>query len=112
MDVGAATLLIGGAIGLALMLFGLRMLVTGRTSAATRRAFRTVRDAGLYYLLFGAALILLVAGTQLPGPATAAGSAVIAVALVAVAVIRYRPRRARPVDTPPAGESPSRHERT
>jgi hypothetical protein len=107
MDVGAGTLLIGGAIGLALTLFGVRMLVTGRTTPATERAFRTVRDAGLYYLLFGIALLLLVAGTELagagslPGAATAGGSAVVAVVLVAVAVIRYRPRRSRPADVPP-----------
>jgi hypothetical protein len=98
MDFGAGTLLIGGAIGLALALFGVRMLVTGQAPAATSRAFRTVRDAGLYHLLFGIALGLLVLGTKLPGAATALVSTVVAVALVGVAVARFRPRRARPQD--------------
>jgi hypothetical protein len=97
MDLGAGTLLIGGAIGLALALFGVKMLATGQAPAATARAFRTVRDAGLYHLLFGVALVLLVLGTKLPGGG-ALGSAVVAVALVAVAVVRFRPRRARPTD--------------
>ena len=56
------TLLIGGAIGLALALFGVRMLITGRAPASTARSFRTVHDAGLYHLLFGLGLLLLVGG--------------------------------------------------
>jgi len=98
MDVGAGTLLIGGAIGLALALFGVRMLVTGQAPAATSRAFRTIRDAGLYHLLFGLALGLLVLGAKLPGASTALVSTVVAVALVGVAVVRFRPRRARQKD--------------
>jgi len=86
------TLLIGSLIGLALGLFGVRMLITGHAPAATTRAFRTIRDAGLYHLLFGIALLLLVAGTRLPGDRTGIVTAVLAVVVVAVAVIRYRPR--------------------
>lgn len=86
------TLLIGGAAGLVLTLFGVRILVTGRAPAATTRAFRTIRDAGLYHLLFGLGLILLVAGTRLPGERTSSVTAILAVVVVAVAVIRYRPR--------------------
>ena len=86
------TLVIGGVIGLALALFGVRMLVTGRAPASTTRSFRTVHEAGLYHLLFGLGLILLVAGTRLPGDRTGAVTAVLAVLLAAVAVVRYRPR--------------------
>jgi hypothetical protein len=95
MDLGMSTLVIGGAIGLGLAIFGLRMLVTGHAPAPTTRAFRTVQDAGLYHLLFGVALVLLVLGTRLPGGIPAIGSAVLAVATVAVAVVRYRPRGKR-----------------
>src|ERR1700754_1149117 len=92
MDLGASTLLIGGGIGLALAVFGVWLLVAGRAPATTLRAFRTVREAGLYHLLFGVALAILVLGTELSGTA-AAVSAVLAVPLVAIAVVRYRPRR-------------------
>jgi hypothetical protein len=107
MDVGGGTLVVGGVIGLALALFGLRILRTGHAPAATSRAFRTLREAGLYHLLFGAALVLLVLGTALPGGASALVSAVIAVAVVAVAVTRYRPRRAKPPAAEPAREKPA-----
>jgi hypothetical protein len=93
MDTGTWTLFIGGAIGLALALFGVKMLVTGQASASTARAFRNVRDAGLYHLLFGLGLLLLVAGTELPGTATPIMSAMIAVVLAGIAVVRYRPRK-------------------
>ena len=89
------TLLVGGGIGAALALFGVGMLTTGRAPAPTARAFRTVRDAAGYHLLFGVALIVLVAGTSLRGRA-AIVSAVLAVALVLVAVTRYRPRGRKP----------------
>jgi hypothetical protein len=85
-------LLIGGVIGLLLALFGVRMLVTGRAPVATERSFRTVHDAALYHLLFGAGLLVLVAGTRLPGDRTGTVTAVLAVLLAAVAVARYRPR--------------------
>ena len=94
MDLGLATLLIGGGIGAALALFGVRMLVTGRMPAPTARAFRTARDAAWYHLLFGAALIVLVVGTSLRGPASIV-SAVLAVGMVLVAVVRFRPRGRR-----------------
>jgi len=86
------TLVIGGVIGLALALLGVRMLATGRAPASAARSFRTVHDAGLYHLLFGLGLILLVVGTRLPGHRTGAVTAVLAVLLAAVAVLRYRPR--------------------
>jgi hypothetical protein len=93
MDTGTWTLIIGGAIGLALVLFGVKMLVTSQAPASTVRAFRNVREAGLYHLLFGLGLLLLVAGTDLPGTATPIVSAVVAVVLAGIAVVRYRPRK-------------------
>ena len=95
MDTGTWTLVIGGAIGLGLVLFGVQMLVTGRAPAKTTRAFRSTRDAGLYHLLFGAGLILLVAGTELPGDSTGVVTATMAVLLAGVAVVRYRPQGKR-----------------
>jgi hypothetical protein len=93
MDTGTWTLFIGGAIGLGLALFGVKMLVTGQAPASTVRAFRNVRDAALYHLLFGLGLLLLVAGIELPGMVTPIVSAVIAVVLAGIAVVRYRPRK-------------------
>lgn len=92
MNLGTATLAIGGGTGLLLALFGARMLTTGRAPAPTARAFRTVRDAGMYHLLFGVALVLVVLGTELPGEATPVIGTVLAVAVVGFAVARYRPR--------------------
>jgi hypothetical protein len=93
MDLGTATLVIGGGIGLLLAMFGGRMLSTGRAPAATARAFRTVRDAGMYHLLFGVALVLVMLGTELPGRMTPIIAAGLAVGLVGFAIARYRPRR-------------------
>jgi hypothetical protein len=98
MDLGAATLLLGGGIGLALALFGMRMLVTGRAPAATLRNFRDVRAAAFYHLLFGVALLLMVLGqTVVAGQATLVAS-VLAVALVGIALVRFRPRGRKSVD--------------
>jgi hypothetical protein len=93
MSMGVATVLVGGGIGLALALFGVTVLVTGRVPAATGRAFRDTRDAALYHLFFGAALVILALGTSLAGGGILAVlAAVIAVALVGVAVVKHRPR--------------------
>jgi hypothetical protein len=95
MDLGTATVVIGGGIGLLLATFGTRMLSTGRALWPTARAFRTVRDAGMYHLLFGVALVLVVLGTELPGRMTPIVGTVLAVVLVGFAVVRYRPRGRR-----------------
>ena len=92
MDTGTWTLAIGGAIGLALAAFGVRMLVTGRAPVSIARSFRDVHDAGLYHLLFGIGLMLLVIGAELPGRLTGIVTALVAVTLAGVAVVRYRPR--------------------
>jgi Flp pilus assembly protein TadB len=100
MNLGLGTAVIGGVIGLAFTLLGVKILVSGRAPASTARAFRSDRDAGWYHLLFGAALVIIVAGASLPGPVPAIASAVIAVALVAVGVVRFRPRRGRSREEP------------
>ncbi|MFI7598429.1 hypothetical protein [Actinoplanes sp. NPDC049681] len=96
MDLGGATLAVGGAIGMALALFGVKMLVSGRAPASTLRNFPAVRDAALYHLLFGAALLLMVLGQALLAGTGATVTSGVAIVLVAVALIRYRPRRGRP----------------
>lgn len=98
MNLGTATLLVGGAIGLALALFGVRMLVTGRAPASTLRSFPGVRAAAMYHLLFGLALLLLVLGQVLFTGTAGVTTSVLAVVLVGIALVRYRPRRGRPVD--------------
>jgi hypothetical protein len=99
MDLGGITLLVGGTIGLLLALLGVRTLLTGRAPAATGRSFREVRDAGMYHLLFGAALVILAIGTSLPiGGILATVSAVVAVVLVGFAVIKHRPRGRKTTD--------------
>jgi len=92
-------MVVGGMAGLALTLFGAGMLVTGRTPDATGRAFRSVRDAGLYHLLFGLGLALVVTGTALHGGVLTVLTTGVAIVLVGVAVVRFRPRghRGRPV---------------
>jgi hypothetical protein len=98
MNLGTATLVVGGAIGLLLTLHGTRMLVTGRASARTLRNFTGARAAALYHLLFGVALLMLVLGQLLPaGPVNLAAS-LLAVALVGLALVRYRPRRGPQAD--------------
>jgi hypothetical protein len=98
MDLGTVTLLVGGAIGLALALFGVRMLVTGRAPVSTLRNFPDVRAAALYHLLFGLALLLMVLGQVLFTGAAGVTTSVLAVVLVGIALVRYRPRRRRSAD--------------
>jgi hypothetical protein len=99
MSLGVGTVLVGGAVGLALVLFGGKMLVTGRAPGPTTRVFRTVRDAGLYHLLFGLALLVLAVGASVPGGGVpAVVSAIIAVGLVGVAVAKHRPRGRKAAD--------------
>ena len=88
-------MVIGGAIGLTLAAFGVRMLVTGRAPDATARAFRTVRDAGSYHLLFGVSLVLVVVGTNLPDGVVSVTVTLLAVTMVGVAMVRFRPRGRR-----------------
>ena len=85
-------MVVGGGAGLILAAFGAGMLLTGRAPDATTRAFRTVRDAGLYHLLFGVGLTLVVLGTALRGGVLTLLFAAAAVVLVGVALVRFRPR--------------------
>ncbi|RZU51918.1 hypothetical protein EV385_3755 [Krasilnikovia cinnamomea] len=95
MSVSGWTVGIGLAVGVGLTAMGVTILATRRMPAATARTFRDARAAGLYHLLFGLALLILVLGLYLPGSAASAISAGLAVALVAVAVVRFRPRGRR-----------------
>ena len=85
-------MVVGGVAGIVLAVFGGGMLVTGRAPDATVRAFRSVRDAGCYHLLFGVGLTLIVLGTALRGGIVTLVATVVAIALVTVAVVRFRPR--------------------
>jgi hypothetical protein len=95
MSTGQWTTVIGGAIGVALAVFGVRMLITGRAPVATARAFRNVREAGCYHTLFGVALVLVVVGTNFTGTPVALIMTLAAVAMVGLAVVRFRPRGRR-----------------
>jgi hypothetical protein len=86
------TMAVGGAAGVALALFGVSILVTGRGPAFTARAFRCVRDAGYYHLLFGVALVLVVIGTSLDRALITVTTTLLAIASAGVAMIRFRPR--------------------
>jgi hypothetical protein len=92
MNASTWTMVVGGAAGIGLAVFGTGMLVTRRAPDATTRAFRSVRDAGWYHLLFGVGLSLIVFGTALNGGLVTLLITLVAIALVAVAVVRFRPR--------------------
>jgi hypothetical protein len=94
------TMVVGGAAGLALAGFGVRMLLTGRAPGPTARAFRSAHDAGCYHLLFGVALVLVVVGTGLAGTLPPVVTTVLAVVLVGWAMARYRPRGRRAESDP------------
>jgi hypothetical protein len=97
MSTSTWTMVVGGAAGIALAVFGAGMLVTGRAPDATQRAFRSVREAGLYHLLFGLGLAMVVLGTAFGGGIVTMVATVAAIALVGVAVVRFRPRGHRRV---------------
>ncbi len=92
-------MVVGGAAGLGLTAYGIWMLVAKRAPALTGRAFRCVRDAGFYHLLFGAAMVLVVVGTQLDRSVITLVTALVAIVLVGVAMVRFRPRPRRTADS-------------
>jgi hypothetical protein len=87
-----STTVLGGVLGLALFVFGMRMLVRGEAPGMIARSFRSARDAGCYHLLFGLALLIYVGGLQMRAAVAGQVAAVFAVVLVAVALVRFRPR--------------------
>src|SRR4051812_444738 len=101
MSTSTWTVVVGAVAGVTLVVFGVGMLITGRAPDATVRAFRSVRDAGCYHLLFGAGLALVVLGTAFGGGGViTVVTAAIALVLVAIAVIRFRPRgHRRPISS-------------
>jgi hypothetical protein len=92
MSTSTWTMVVGGVAGLVLAAFGAGMLITGRAPDATTRAFRSVRDAGCYHLLFGLGLALVVLGTAVRGGVVTVVTTVAAILMVGVAVVRFRPR--------------------
>ncbi|MFI5935761.1 hypothetical protein [Actinoplanes sp. NPDC051494] len=84
---------LGAVIGLVLALFGVTLLVTGRGPAVILRNFPRVRDAGLYHLLFGVAVLMMVLGQGMLSGAARVVCSAGGLVLVVFALIRYRPRR-------------------
>ncbi|SNY52018.1 hypothetical protein [Paractinoplanes atraurantiacus] len=95
MSTSTWTLVVGGVAGAVLAIFGASMLITGRAPQATARAFRSLRDAGFYHLLFGVGLGLVSIGTALDNPVVTMTVTILAVAMVGVALVRFRPRARR-----------------
>jgi hypothetical protein len=91
---------IGAVAGLILAGYGVWMLATGHAPGPTARAFRCVRDAGYYHLLFGVALALVVIGTGLDRGMVTLFITVPAIVLAGVAVVRFRPRGRSPHEHP------------
>jgi predicted benzoate:H+ symporter BenE len=94
LDLWLALLAIVG--GGAVAIYGAAILFTGRAAPADRRAFRHVKDAGLFYLCFGLALTLITLGglwNQHYQSLLALLALVGTVLLAGLAVVRYRPRR-------------------
>jgi hypothetical protein len=96
MDLGSWLEVLAAGAGATVAIYGLVILLTDRATPADRRAFRSMKDAGLYYACFGLALTLLMLGVQLnehqqsiPAVLALAGTMI----LTGLAVIRYRPRR-------------------
>jgi hypothetical protein len=88
--------LLAGVGGAAVATYGAAILLTNRSTLSDRRAFRRVKDAGLYYLCFGLALTLIVLSVlwnEHHQSLLAVAALIGAMALVGLAVIRYRPRR-------------------
>ena len=91
---------IGAVAGMSLAGYGIWMLAGGRAAGPTARAFRSVRDAGYYHLLFGVALALVVIGTGLDRGLVTLFITLPAIVLAGVAVVRFRPRGRRPHEHP------------
>jgi hypothetical protein len=96
MDLTSWLGLIAGLGGAAVATYGVVALLTGRLTRGDRRAFRSTKEGGLYYLCFGLALALV----AVSGVANARGWPWLAVVgiigtlvFVGLAATRYRPRR-------------------
>lgn len=89
-----AVLLVAGSAAA----YGCYVLMTGRLSNRSRAAFRSTRDAGMYFLCFGAGIVLLTLTQFVSGANTALSFVLVvvigltALALMGLAVIRYRAR--------------------
>jgi hypothetical protein len=87
--------LAGGVIGLGTAAFGMVIFVTGRAPRRTVKAWRSLREAGLWSVFIGSALVLLaLSGFLLEWDLTWIGLTTLAAAMVVVALaVRFRPRR-------------------
>jgi hypothetical protein len=96
MDLGAWLGLLTGVGGASVAIYGAAILLTNRATLSDRRAFRRVKDAGLYYLCFGLALTLIVLSVlwnEHHQSLLAVAALIGAMSLAGLAVIRYRPRQ-------------------
>jgi membrane associated rhomboid family serine protease len=87
---------LAGAGGATVAIYGAVILLTDRATGGDRRAFRRMKDAGLYYLCFGLALTLMVLSVlwnKHHQSLLAVAALIGAIALASLAVIRYRPRQ-------------------
>ena len=98
MDFTSWVALLAAMCGAAVTIYGAVILVTGRATRGDQRAFRSTRDAGLYYLCFGLAMTLLYSSIlwnthhhSLLAVVALIGTLVLAT----LAVIRYRPAKSR-----------------
>ena len=96
-----------GIGGLLLTGYGVRLLLTGRTSPFVLRRWRHPVDAGMWFLCAGLAFLLLAVGylgrlIGAFGPATTWTLASLALVFLALGLVRHRPRdsgRGRSSDT-------------
>jgi hypothetical protein len=87
--------LAGAAIGLGIAAFGVAVLVAGRAPRRTARAWRSLREAGLWSLSMGSALVLLaLSGFLVDWDLTWVGMTTLVAAMgLVVSAVRFRPRR-------------------
>jgi membrane associated rhomboid family serine protease len=96
MDLGAWLGLLAGVGGATVAIYGAAILLTNRAIPSDRRAFRRVKDAGLYYLCFGLALTLIVLSVlwnEHHQSLLAVAAIIGAMCSAGLAVIKYRSRR-------------------
>ena len=96
MDIGSWLALLAGGCGAAVAVYGAVILSTGRATRGDQRAFRRLKDAGMYYLCYGLAMTLLMSGVVLnehQQSLMAIVALVGALTLASVAVVRYRPAK-------------------
>jgi hypothetical protein len=89
--------IVTAVLGAAVALYGVVILLTGRAVRGDRRSFPGTRQAGMYYLCFGAALVTLVSSIlgNLHHQRVLAVAGLVGTLVLAALALRYRPRRNR-----------------